>query len=112
MHTGVTEVDRKSVIGLQQLFPVAAGSLVFNVGDEIQQIEVSRLIAGNIDLEEVLDQRATRARRAGPLPTRYRLQPAELLRTHRNLGVQMNSLPESSMHNLRLHLKKRKHLKY
>jgi len=59
---------------------------VFNVGDEIQQIEVSRLIAGNIDLEEVLDQRATRARRAGPLPTRYRLQPDELLRIHRNLG--------------------------
>ena len=86
MHTGVTEVDRKSVIGLQQLFPVAAGSLVFNVGDEIQQTEVSRLIAGNIALEEVLDQRATRARRAGPLPTRYRLQPDELLRIHRNLG--------------------------
>ena len=59
MHTGVIEVDRKSVIGLQQPFPVAAGSLVFNVSDEIQQIEVSRLIAGNIDLEEVLDQRET-----------------------------------------------------
>ena len=50
--------------------------MISNVGEEVQEVEVSRLFAGNIDLEEVLDQRATRA---GFLPKRYRIQAKNMV---------------------------------
>ena len=72
-------MNGKTVLLLQQLFPVEAGSHVYNVGDDTTFVDALHLVAGKLAMEAVLDNRMI-TRRAGLLPVRYRLDGDDMQR--------------------------------
>ena len=85
-YEGPQTINGKQVLLLQQLFPVEAGSHVYNVGENTTAVDPSCLIAGKVAMEGVIDCRMM-TRRAAPLPARYRLDGDDLHRIVRNVGI-------------------------
>ena len=85
-YEGPQTINGKQVLLLQQLFPVEAGSHVYNVGENTTAVDPSCLIAGKVAMEGVIDCRMM-TRRAAPLPVRYRLDGDDLHRIVHNVGI-------------------------
>ena len=78
------------MICLQRLYPVQAGSLIFNIGDDVEQVCVANLnlVAGNLEMEAVNDCRVIIHRAlANPSPLTYRRNRDEFPRIFRNIGI-------------------------